>query len=177
MFRLPPDFRVPGFVSIALRPLPLRPLELFLQALADSIADRYPGIIERIGCARSLRFGIDPSDVPFAVCIELGEAGVRLQVMRRLNDVDARISGTLAALVALVDGDCDGDALFFSRDIIVEGDIAAVLALRNAIDDAEIKLLREAAEMVASWVSRAEMQLRHLVGDGHQGARTGTSRP
>jgi O2-independent ubiquinone biosynthesis accessory factor UbiT len=177
MFRLPPDFRVPGFVSIALRPLPLRPLELFLQQLADSIAERYPGIIERIGYARPLRFGIEPSDVPFAVRIELGEAGVRLQVMRHLDDVDARISGTLAALVALVDGDCDGDALFFSRGIIVEGDIAAVLALRNAIDDAEIKLLREAAEMVASWVSRAEMQLRYLVGDGHRGARTGTSRP
>ena len=53
---------------------------------------------------------------------------------------DARIAGPLAALIGLVHGAYDGDALFFSRDLVIEGDTAAVLALRNAIDNEELDL-------------------------------------
>ena len=35
----------------------------------------------------------------------------------------------------MVDGHLDGDALFFSRELIVEGDTEAVVVLRNALDD------------------------------------------
>ena len=49
-----------------------------------------------------------------------------------------RIAGPLLGLIGLIDGTYDGDALFFSRDLVVEGDVEAVLALRNAIDDAGI---------------------------------------
>jgi predicted lipid carrier protein YhbT len=45
----------------------------------------------------------------------------------------------------MVHGALDGDALFFSRDIVIEGDTEAVLALRNAVDDAEIDLAAEVA--------------------------------
>ena len=37
----------------------------------------------------------------------------------------------------------DGDALMFSRDLVIEGDVEAVLALRNAIDDAQLDLVTE----------------------------------
>ena len=56
---------------------------------------------------------------------------------------DARIAGPLAALLGMVHGAYDGDALFFSRDLVIEGDTAAVLALRNAIDAAELDLAAE----------------------------------
>jgi predicted lipid carrier protein YhbT len=42
----------------------------------------------------------------------------------------------------MVDGAFDGDALFFSRSLQVEGDMEALLALRNAVDDACIDLRR-----------------------------------
>jgi predicted lipid carrier protein YhbT len=45
----------------------------------------------------------------------------------------------------MIHGSCDGDALFFSRDLSIEGDTEAVLALRNALDDAEIDLPAEIA--------------------------------
>jgi len=38
----------------------------------------------------------------------------------------------------MIDGTYDGDALFFSRDLVIEGDTEAVLALRNAIENAEL---------------------------------------
>lgn len=58
---------------------------------------------------------------------------------------DARIAGPLSAFLAMMHGVEDGDALFFSRDLTVEGDTAAVLALRNAMDDAELDLTEELA--------------------------------
>ncbi|MFN3746954.1 MAG: SCP2 domain-containing protein [Hyphomicrobiaceae bacterium] len=159
------DFRVPDLVSSALRPLPLLPLEIFLQQLASNIVARHPDILERIGRVALLRFGIDPIDVPFAIEIELHDSSVGVRVLRSLDQrpLHAEISGTLAALMGLVDGEADGDALFFSREIVVKGDIAAVLALRNAVDAAEIKLLREAVALVGLWVSQPGRLLRGLL--------------
>lgn len=46
-------------------------------------------------------------------------------------------------LLGLLEGRCDADALFFSRELSVTGDIEAMLALRNALDDSAIDLPRE----------------------------------
>lgn len=164
---LRPDFRVPDLVSSVLRPLPLLPLEIFLQQLTSSIVRRHPGILERIGRSGLLRFGIDPIDVPFAMEIALRDNSASVRLMRSLDErhLHARIAGTLAALIGLVDGESDGDALFFSRDIAVTGDIAAVLALRNAVDAAEIKLIQEAVALVGLWVSQPGRLLRGLLTD------------
>ena len=45
--------------------------------------------------------------------------------------------------MGLVDGSYDGDALFFSRDLTVEGDIDAVVTLRNALDDLDTTLVQD----------------------------------
>ncbi len=47
----------------------------------------------------------------------------------------------------MLHGRYDGDALFFSRDLMIEGDTEVVLALRNALDDAELDLGAELAAM------------------------------
>ena len=81
--------------------------------------------------------------------------------MRSLPDgLDARISGPLLALVGMADGSYDGDALFFSRIIVVEGDIEAVLALRNAVDDAGVDVLREGAVLLGPIGQFGEALLR-----------------
>ena len=41
--------------------------------------------------------------------------------------------------MSLLDGTLDGDALFFSRIISISGRTEAVLALRNTIEDAELR--------------------------------------
>ena len=61
---------------------------------------------------------------------------------------DAAIAGTFFNLLDMIDGSLDGDALFFSRDLVIEGDTEAVLALRNAIDNEEIDLAREIAALL-----------------------------
>jgi predicted lipid carrier protein YhbT len=51
---------------------------------------------------------------------------------------DARIAAPLIVLLGMIDGTYDGDALFFSRHLVIEGDTGASLALRNAIENAEL---------------------------------------
>lgn len=164
---------LPAFFSLALRPLPTAPFEIALQQLANSIVLRHPGLLDRLGSAGARRFGIQPLDLPFAIVIEVIEAAVRLSVVRQLDTgkVDARVTGSLLSLIQLVDGHHDGDALFFSRDISVEGDMEAVLALRNAIDNAELDLLREAAQLagplsvVAEQIARTAVRaIAHVAG-------------
>lgn len=166
-FSLKRDFRVPDAISSALRPLPLLPLEIFLQQLARNIVARHPDMMTRIDRPNLLRFSIDPSDVPFAIEIELRNGVVDVRLRRELDErsLHARIGGTLAALMRLVDGEADGDALFFSREIIVTGDIAAILALRNAVDSAEIDLLREAVALVGLWLREPGRLLRGMLAD------------
>jgi predicted lipid carrier protein YhbT len=65
-------------------------------------------------------------------------------------------------LLGLVHGVYDGDALFFSRDLVIEGDTEAVLALRNAIDNEEIDLAKEAAGLFGPLESLAAGPARKL---------------
>ena len=44
----------------------------------------------------------------------------------------------LSGLIGMAEGRLDGDALFFSRTLSIEGDMEATLALRNALDDARL---------------------------------------
>lgn len=144
-----PVSALPPLVSAALRPLPLPPLELFLAALLKRIVRQHPRMFERLGPHAGKRYGLAPSDVPFAFILDTSAQAPRIRAVRRLNaSLDARISGPLAALLGMVDGSYDGDALFFSRTIVVEGDIEAVLALRNAIDDADVDVIQEAAALL-----------------------------
>lgn len=118
-----------------------------LTKVARSTARRNEGMIRRLGAHSEARFVLDPTDLPMAMCLEPNGGLPRISLSRRSIDADARIAGPMAALLGLVHGAYDGDALFFSRDLVVEGDTAAALALRNAVDDAELDLAEEISRM------------------------------
>jgi predicted lipid carrier protein YhbT len=159
-----PSAALPALLTSALGALPTRPLQLALQRLANSIVSRHAGLLERLDAEGGRRFGIQPLDLPFALVMEVQDGGVRLSVVPHLDHqrLDARITGNFLALLDLIDGRRDGDALFFSRDLAIEGDIGAVLALRNAIDNAELDLLHEAAQLAQPWPGLAERMMRTL---------------
>lgn len=138
----------PALVSIVLQPLPLAPLQLLLSAAVDIVARRHPGMFERLGEHALKRFAIEFTDLPLALLLEPCPKPPRLLVLRRVpaTGFDVRISGPFAALTALAEGVLDGDALFFSRDIAIEGDIAAAVALRNALDDSSVDLATTVAD-------------------------------
>jgi predicted lipid carrier protein YhbT len=137
---------IPPLLAFAMRPLPLLPLQLALGGFLQRVHRRNPAIFARLGEHAGARFGIKPTDLPFGFVVEA--ALLRLTVVRELpRALDARISSSLANLLALLEGRVDGDALMFSRELVIEGDVEAVLALRNAIDDAQIDLVAELAAL------------------------------
>ena len=137
---------IPPLLALAMRPLPLLPLQLVLSGFAQRIFRHNPQIFDRLGEHRRVRFGIKPTDLPFAFVIEA--VSPFLTVVRELpEDVGCRISSSLANLLALAEGKVDGDALMFSRELVIEGNVEAVLALRNTIDDAQLDLPSELSSL------------------------------
>ena len=134
------EARLPAFVrhlSPAFAGLPLGPaLTRSLRALAR----RRPGLFDRLGEFAAERFFIDPVDLGFAfVVVPDGErATVRATDKNAGVECSVVIRGPILTLLALLDGTQDGDALFFNRVISISGRTEAVLALRNAIEDAEL---------------------------------------
>lgn len=159
--------RLPRAVGAALRPLPLLPLRILLSALARRLCERHPAMLARLGGHAGKRFGLDPVDLPFAFVLEPRGPRPRVVAVRALpSDVAVRVAGPLAALLGMVDGSLDGDALFFSRDLVVEGDMEALLALRNAIDDAGIDLPGAALSLLGPLGAPVGRALRHATPAG-----------
>jgi predicted lipid carrier protein YhbT len=80
---------------------------------------------------------------------------------------DARIAGTFLTLLDMVDGRLDGDALFFTRDLIIEGDTEAVVVLRNALDDLEGSVADDIAAAFGFPGRMALAALRRVRGGSH----------
>jgi predicted lipid carrier protein YhbT len=156
--------RLPPLLGLAIRPLPLLPLQPLLMAFVRAVHARHFRIFERLGPYADKRFGIDPTDLPLAFILEPSRTRPRAAVVRSLpRRLDVRIAGPIAGLVGLLDGHYDGDALFFSRDLMIEGDVEAVLALRNALDDAGVDILKEGTALLGPLASPAEAVLRRVL--------------
>lgn len=154
--------------------LPLLPLQPLLGACLHGIRRRHPQIFDRLGAHASKRFGLDPTDLPFVFVLEPARVNPRVVAVRSMpRQVDVRIIGTFAALIGLVNGACDGDALFFSRDIQVEGDMEAALALRNAVDGAGIDIVAESVAWLGPLSPVAATLLRDVIGSPPGESRDG----
>lgn len=159
--------RLPLPLALAARPLPLMPVSLMLSALTRRLVRTHPEMLRRLGDYGSRRFLIDPSDLPFVLLLDPTRPSIAAHRRHRAPVADARISGQLSAFLAMLHGAEDGDALFFSRDLAIEGDTAAVLALRNAMDDAELDLTEELAALagpLSSLLRRAARRTEGMTG-------------
>ncbi len=120
-----------------LAPLPLAPLQPVLRRVVEHVAASHRELFGRLGPHAGKKFLIDPTNLPFVLVLQPDSIQPQL-VARRRQPVplhDAKITGSFGVLFAMIDGRLDGDALFFSRDLMITGDTEAVVALRNALDD------------------------------------------
>ena len=126
-------------------PLPL--LQPFLKRIVSHAAQKRPELFSRLGGHRHKIFLIDPVNMPFVLLLIPDGGNPRLWAKRRPGNIphDARIAGTFLTLLDIIDGRLDGDALFFTRDLKIEGDTEAVVCLRNALDDLEGSIMDDIA--------------------------------
>ncbi|TAK47040.1 MAG: sterol-binding protein [Xanthobacteraceae bacterium] len=118
-------------------PIPLMLVQPILATIGSRVASGRPELFERLGHHAQKCFVIDPIDLPFVLALRPVPEAPKLTAHRRsdLPAHDACIAGSFINLFDMIDGALDGDALFFSRDLRITGDIEAAVALRNALDD------------------------------------------
>jgi O2-independent ubiquinone biosynthesis accessory factor UbiT len=178
--RLTPPFSPVLLAGLAARPLPPIALQPGLNLALRTVLRRHPNLFERLSGFGAPSFLIDPVDLPFVFRLEADAEHPSLRALRRRRademETTAIIRGPLLKLIDLLEGRIDGDSLFFSRDLVFEGETEAVVALRNAIDDAEIDLIgdllaplgplsgpaRVAVDTAGSLFSRAARDLETL---------------
>lgn len=116
-----------------------------LAATAFLAARRHPDLFERLAAIPNPTFALVPDELPFAFVLRADARRPTLRAVPKeaLVGAVATIRGPLGRLAALADGRLDGDALFFSREIAVEGSTEAAVALRNALDNAALGGLAE----------------------------------
>lgn len=134
--------------SKLLPPPPLFLLQPLLARIVRCVAEKHPGLFERLGPHQSTRFIIDPTNLPFVLYLVACPDDLVLRACQRseLPAHDAHISSTLSHLLRLLDSSGDGDAMFFSRDLEISGNTEAVVRLRNALDDVDGSVALAAAD-------------------------------
>lgn len=168
--------------------LPLGPL---LTLSLRSLARRRPGLFERLGEFGKARFLIDPIDLPFTFHVVPDGSAALVRAAGRSGGAnqsaagrsgeppsDVVIRGPILLLLGILDGTLDGDALFFHRAISVSGRTEAVVALRNAIEDAELRpsdllgLKGTAARLTDSGILGGLSFARQIATSAHRRERT-----
>ena len=116
-----------------------------LAATAFLAARRHPDLFERLATISNPTFALVPDELPVAFVLRADARRPMLRAVPKaaLGQTAAVIRGPLRLLAALADGRRDGDTLFFSREIAIEGATSAAVALRNALDNAELGGLAE----------------------------------
>lgn len=133
----------PMLARYLLAPLPLALLQPILQFAARHVAQSRPELFARLGPHLNKRFLIDPIELPFVLVLVANPARHSLVACRRHQHPphNASITGSFLDLFNMIDGSLDGDALFFNRALQIGGDIEAVVALRNALDDSDCSVV------------------------------------
>lgn len=140
-----PAPRRPGLPTAPLRAL----LQPVLARVVNRIARRHPEMFARIAPYQQADFVIVAREMPFALHLRPDPDAPVFRAVPRdpLPDHDARIEGPFMLLLSLVDGESDGDAAFFSRDLTISGNTEAVVSLRNALDDVDGSIAQETADL------------------------------
>ncbi len=104
------------------------------------VGRRHPGLFQRLGAHGNALFALEPTDVPcrFLVWPRGGHGEVRIYARARGPRATATARGPLKALLNTALAARDADADFFSRELSISGDVAALLALRNALEASQL---------------------------------------
>jgi O2-independent ubiquinone biosynthesis accessory factor UbiT len=123
-----------------------------LAVTVRTIARRHRGLVARLAPSAGARVLIEIADLPCALLLTIEEAP-RLPSLRLATGADRKLAtasvvGKLSQLIKLLDGDVDGDTMFFSRDLSITGDTSAILLLRNALDSEDIDLFDDMLDLL-----------------------------
>ena len=164
-----PEVISPPIFRPRLPAIPLLPLQPILKRIVRRIGAENPDMFNRLGPHTRARFLIDPTNLPFTLLLQPNPDNLSMTAHFRASPpvCDARISGKFLDLLQLLDGDIDGDALFFARDLIITGNTEAVVCLRNALDDVDGSIAQMVADMFGPLGRATISRLRRAAENSH----------
>ncbi|MGE4351148.1 MAG: SCP2 domain-containing protein [Bdellovibrionales bacterium] len=141
--------------------MPPSALEKATQAVVRRMKTRFPKLFRNLAELPRASIVLDPTDLPHAFLLDVGRQPVSFSVLAGAEayPAQAKVSGSLEALIDMLEGRADGDMLFFSRDIQVTGDTAIIVALRNTLDRQEINLFEEITGLCGPFAPQARLAL------------------
>ena len=164
-------------LKAALLAMPTSLLRPGLALLMGAMQRQHAPLFRRLTSLAPATILFDPVDTPHCFLLTIGRHRVRMDVAARNQTASARISGTLAVLIQLLEGRIDSDTLFFSRDVSVRGDTAVAVGFRNTLDGEPISLLGDALQVAGPLaaparrallgVDRRVVALRHALAQHH----------
>lgn len=135
----PPPFSPFLLLGLALRPVPPGLVARVAAPAVSAANDRLvPLLADRLrGMTGTV--AVLPTDFPYGVRFRVADDAVTLDLIdgEAGEEADARLRAPVRVLLDLARGSgVDGDASFFSRDLVMEGDTGLVMALRYALEEA-----------------------------------------
>ena len=118
-----------------------------LDLMMATLRRRHPNAFERMLELGDAELLVEPTDLPSAFLLRVGSKP-SLRLCKPGHLAKARVRGSFAVLLDLFEGRIDGDALFFSRALAIEGDTELVVGLRNALDGEEFNLAADFAALL-----------------------------
>ncbi len=115
-------------------------------ALIRGMQRAHPKLFQNLARLKPAIVHVDPTDLPHRFELKYGgDEKPRVRVLEKTGQgaADATIKGDLDILLNLLEGRIDGDALFFTRGLVIMGDTSAIVALRNTLDREEIDLFAD----------------------------------
>ena len=153
----------PPYVSRVTQFLPLLPLERLIARAADRIASEHPEFFDRLDSYATRSFVIVPTDLDWIAALTFHNNRVQIRLARSLDAFpkrDVTVTAPFLSLLDLLDGQEDGDALFFSRDLTVEGDTEAVLACATHSTTRRSTLSTSVRRLPDLWPARLKPRAR-----------------
>ena len=125
---------------------------------------RHPKLVDNFARLDPAVVHVFPADMPHRFAIEFGGGKMNVRVLLKdaPNPPDAEIRGNLMALIDLLEGRIDGDAMFFSREIEITGSTAVIVAVRNTLDREEILITDEIAAIFGP-LERPARRIAHRI--------------
>lgn len=154
--------QLPRPLAAALSRIPLPLVQSTVGLVFAQVLAQHPGLFDRLGPYATRRFRFDPSDLDLSFVIHPAGPDITVYRAGKAPPAAATISGPLITLLALLEGQIDGDAVFFSRSLSVSGDMEAVLALRNGLDDCGLDLPRDLSGLAGPLASPFRHIAEHI---------------
>jgi predicted lipid carrier protein YhbT len=158
--------------AAALSLIPGPVLARLTAALSRALRRRHPRLASNFARLDPAVVHVFPTDLPHRFAIEFGGGKMDVRVLpgAETRPPDAEIRGSLMALIDLLEGRIDGDAMFFSREIEITGSTAVIVAVRNTLDREEIVITDDIAALFGP-LERPAMRVARRVDSALVGAR------